>query len=266
MTIEYLAPTADIDYVTEPVVHATHLVKDFNTGGDTFRALDSVSVKIQRGEMVAIMGPSGSGKSTLMTILGLLDTATSGQYWLDGADVSKLDRVQLAHMRNRKLGFIFQNFNLLPRLSALKNVELPLVYGRVGQQERELKAREALIAVGLESKLHSRPYELSGGQKQRVAVARALVGTPTMLLADEPTGALDTKTGTEIMGLFRQLNSDLGLTIIIVTHDPEIGRQMDRVIGLHDGALSDNILSEYYGVTAEPHAEPLEIVALKKGS
>lgn len=255
--------TAVVDYVTEPVIRATNLVKDFDTGGEAFRALDSVSVEIHRGEMVAIMGPSGSGKSTLMTILGLLDTPTSGSYWLDSDDVSTLDRVQQARVRNQKIGFIFQNFNLLPRLSALKNVELPLVYGRMGQQEREQKAREALIAVGLESKLNSRPNELSGGQKQRVAVARALVSKPSMLLADEPTGALDTRTGAEIMALFRKLNSELGLTIIIVTHDPEIGRQMDRVIGLRDGMLSDNILSDYYGVAAEPLLDALEITALE---
>jgi putative ABC transport system ATP-binding protein len=257
MTIEYIPAT---DYVTEPVVRATNLIKDFDTGGQTFRALDTVSVEIQRGEMVGIMGPSGSGKSTLMTILGLLDVPSSGSYWLDGEDVSTLNRTQQAQVRNRKLGFIFQNFNLLPRLSALKNVELPLVYGRMSAREREQKAREALVAVGLESKLNNRPTELSGGQKQRVAIARALVSTPAMLLADEPTGALDTRTGAEIMALFRELNRTIGLTIIVVTHDGEIGRQMDRVIGLRDGKLSENILSEYYGVT---RAENLEIPVLE---
>lgn len=184
-----------------------------------------------------------------------------------------LDRTKQAQARNRKLGFVFQNFNLLPRLSALKNVELPLVYGRIGAAERELKAREALIAVGLESKLNNRPNELSGGQKQRVAVARALVGTPTMILADEPTGALDTRTGAEIMDMFRELNATLGLTIVIVTHDAEIGRQMDRVIGLRDGRLSNNILHDYYGVQIEqpvienlamPILAPLPIVRGKE--
>jgi putative ABC transport system ATP-binding protein len=256
VTIDYIPNT---DYITEPVVRALDLVKDFDTGETTFRALDQVSVEIHRGEMVAIMGPSGSGKSTLMTILGLLDQATSGSYWFDGEDVSRLSRERLAQVRNRKLGFVFQNFNLLPRLSALKNVELPLVYGRMDPAEREEKARAALAAVGLESKLNSRPTELSGGQKQRVAVARALVGTPAMILADEPTGALDTRTGGEIMRLFRQLNHDLGLTIAVVTHDPEIGRQMDRVIGLRDGQLSDNILHDYYGVPVEARAEGLTI-------
>jgi putative ABC transport system ATP-binding protein len=263
MMTDYLTKAEITDYITEPVVRAVDLVKDFDTGGTHFRALDHVSVEIRRGEMVAIMGPSGSGKSTLMTILGLLDVPTSGSYWLDGEDVSKLDRVKQAQMRNRKLGFVFQNFNLLPRLSALKNVELPMVYGRVGVAEREQKAREALIAVGLESKLNNRPNELSGGQKQRVAVARALVGTPTMILADEPTGALDTKTSAEIMGMFRDLNQNLGLTIVVVTHDPEIGRQMDRVIGLRDGKLSDNILYDYYGVPiVSPVAEDVTVPVL----
>ncbi|MBC8074935.1 MAG: ABC transporter ATP-binding protein [Chloroflexales bacterium] len=236
------------------VIRAEGLRKEFVTGDSNFLALDDVSVSINRGEMVAIMGPSGSGKSTLMTIIGLLDEATSGRYWLDGADVSGLSRLEQARVRNEKLGFVFQNFNLLPRLSAQKNVELPLVYGRIGPRERAEKARAALVAVGLESKLNSLPTELSGGQKQRVAVARALVSTPSVILADEPTGALDTRTGAEIMALFRQLNREQGLTIIIVTHDPEIGRQMDRVIGLRDGRLTTNILEEYYNVAHEPSA------------
>ncbi len=235
-----------IDDTTVPVVRVEHMIKEFATGDSVFRALNDVSLEIARGEMIAIMGPSGSGKSTLMTIVGLLDAPTSGSYWLDGQDVGGLDRLQQARTRNAKLGFVFQNFNLLPRLSALKNVELPLVYGRVDAREREMRARAALAAVGLESKLHNRPSELSGGQKQRVAVARALIGTPSLILADEPTGALDTRTGAEIMAIFRALNRELGLTIVIVTHDPEIGRQMDRVIGLHDGQISSNILQDYY--------------------
>jgi len=254
---EYITPVEVIDYVTEPVVRVEHVTKEFVTGGNRFRALDDVSLEIHRGEMVAIMGPSGSGKSTLMTILGLLDVPTSGSYWLDGQDVSKLDRVQQARVRNQKLGFVFQNFNLLPRLTALKNVELPLVYGRIGAREREERARQALEAVGLGTKLHNRPNELSGGQKQRVAIARALVGNPAMVLADEPTGALDTRTGAEIMALFRQLNREQGITIVIVTHDPEIGKQMDRVIGLRDGRIADNILQEYYHVNLAP--EELEL-------
>ena len=234
------------DNNTDSVVRIEHVIKEFATGDSVFRALDDVSLEIARGEMIAIMGPSGSGKSTLMTIVGLLDTPTSGSYWLDGQDAARLDRLQQARVRNAKLGFVFQNFNLLPRLSAQKNVELPLVYGRVDARERAARARAALAAVGLESKLDSRPNELSGGQKQRVAVARALIGMPSLILADEPTGALDTRTGAEIMSMFRALNREQGLTIVIVTHDPEIGRQMDRVIGLRDGQISSNILQEYY--------------------
>ena len=248
MTIDYITEPTGTDYVTEPVVRAERLIKDFVTGDTTFRALDDVSVEIHRGEMVAIMGPSGSGKSTLMTVLGLLDSPSGGSYYLDGQDVSQLGRFEQARVRNAKIGFVFQNFNLLPRLSALKNVELPLVYARMDGREREQRARAALEAVGLGDKLGNRPNELSGGQKQRVAVARALVGAPSLILADEPTGALDTRTGAEIMQIFRDLNREQGMTIIIVTHDPEIGRQMDRVIGLRDGRLSPNILHEYYNV------------------
>jgi putative ABC transport system ATP-binding protein len=238
-----------IEYVTESVVRAQNLVKEFSNGESTFRALDGVSAEIQRGEMVAIMGPSGSGKSTLMTIIGLLDAPTSGSYWLDGQDVSQLSRIEQARVRNSKIGFVFQNFNLLPRLSALKNVELPMVYGRVDPRERAERARAALVSVGLESKLNNRPNELSGGQKQRVAIARALAGAPSMILADEPTGALDTRTGAEIMELFHTLNREQGLTIVVVTHDPEIGQQMDRVIGLRDGRISEDVLAEHYKVT-----------------
>jgi len=236
-----------IDYITRPIVQIEGLSKEFTTGDSSFLALDDVSVEIHPGEMVAIMGPSGSGKSTLMTMIGLLDQPTRGVYLLDGRDVSQLGRGEQAHVRNEKLGFVFQNFNLLPRLSAQKNVELPMVYGRVDVRERARRAQEALEAVGLGSKLHSLPNTLSGGQKQRVAIARALVHNPTLLLADEPTGALDTRTGAEIMALFRQLNREQGRTIIVVSHDPEIGKQMDRVIGLRDGRLTENILQDYYG-------------------
>jgi putative ABC transport system ATP-binding protein len=248
MAVDYITELEAVDYMTESVVRAQDLVKEFSNGESTFRALDGVSVEIQRGEMVAIMGPSGSGKSTLMTIIGLLDVPTSGSYWLDGQDVSQLSRVEQARVRNRKIGFVFQNFNLLPRLSALKNVELPMVYGRVDARERAARARAALVSVGLESKLNSRPNELSGGQKQRVAIARALAATPSMILADEPTGALDTRTGAEIMELFHTLNREQGLTIVVVTHDAEIGRQMDRVIGLRDGRISEDVVTEYYNL------------------
>jgi putative ABC transport system ATP-binding protein len=258
MTTEYLSPATD--YVTESVVKLSGIVKEFAVGDSTFRALDDVSVEIRRGEMAAIMGPSGSGKSTLMTIIGLLDMPTAGNYQLDGTDVSTLDRVAQARVRNSKIGFVFQNFNLLPRLTAQKNVELPLVYARMDPREREQRARAALEAVGLGEKLQSLPNQLSGGQKQRVAIARAIVGTPAMILADEPTGALDTRTGAEIMALFRQLNREQGLTVVIVTHDPEIGRQMDRVIGLRDGRLATNILHEYYNVPQELELREREAV------
>jgi putative ABC transport system ATP-binding protein len=235
------------------VVRLEQIIKEFKSGENTFRALDGVSIEIERGEMVAIMGPSGSGKSTLMTLIGLLDIPTSGTYWLDGDDISALDRTRQAQIRNRKLGFVFQNFNLLPRLSALKNVALPLIYARISPQERASRAKAALEAVGLESKLSNLPSQLSGGQKQRVAIARAIVGAPAIILADEPTGALDTRTGAEIMRLFRNLNREQGLTIIMVTHDPEIGRQMDRVISLRDGRLTENILDEY---SQSPNIKP----------
>jgi putative ABC transport system ATP-binding protein len=218
--------------------------------GQAFQALDEVSFDIARGEMVAIMGPSGSGKSTLMNIIGLLDVPTSGSYLLDGEDVSELDRTRQAQVRNARIGFVFQNFNLLPRMTALANVALPLVYGRVSAREREERARAALAAVGLDTKAASLPNQLSGGQKQRVAIARALVTEPSLLLADEPTGALDTRTGSEILELFRRLNEDRGVTLVVITHDAEVGRQMDRVIGLRDGRLVPQILETYYGVVA----------------
>ena len=266
MSTEYLTPIEATDFVTEPVVRVENIVKEFESGSEVFRALDGVSAEIRRGEMVAIMGPSGSGKSTLMTILGLLDVPTSGAYWLDGTNVSTLDRREQAKVRNSKIGFVFQSFNLLPRLTAQKNVELPLVYGRVDARERERRAQEALEAVGLGAKLGNLPNQLSGGQKQRVAIARAIVGAPAMILADEPTGALDTRTGAEIMALFRKLNREQGLTVVIVTHDPEIGRQMDRVIGLRDGRLVDNILHEHYDVPADQLEIPVMEVVPRRES
>jgi putative ABC transport system ATP-binding protein len=243
------------DNLTRPIVQMERVVKEFPTGDTVFRALDEVSLTISQGEMVAIMGPSGSGKSTLMTLVGLLDTPTAGRYLLDGEEVSGLSRLEQARVRNRMLGFVFQNFNLLPRLTAQQNVELPMVYGRVDGRERAGRARAALEAVGLGSKLRSLPNTLSGGQKQRVAIARALVHNPALILADEPTGALDTKTGAEIMALFRELNRAEGRTIVVVTHDPEIGRHMDRVIGLRDGRLAEDILGDYYGVEVYERVE-----------
>jgi putative ABC transport system ATP-binding protein len=239
--------------MSNPVVQISHVSKVFDSGENRVVALDDVSVTINRGEMMAIMGPSGSGKSTLMTIIGLLDVPSSGSYLLDGIDTSSLDRTAQAAVRNQKLGFVFQNFNLLPRLNALQNVSLPMVYGRISPAERDQRARAALEAVGLGNRMMNRPNELSGGQKQRVAIARALVNQPALLLADEPTGALDSRTGHEIMELFRKLNREQGITVVIVTHDAEIGKQMDRIVSLRDGQLNLQALHDYYGIDTDDH-------------
>jgi putative ABC transport system ATP-binding protein len=210
--------------------------KVYDMGQTRVRALDGVSLDVERGEYVAIMGPSGSGKSTLMNIVGCLDTPTSGSYLLNGREIAHMDDDELAGIRNHEIGFIFQTFNLLSRADAIKNVELPLVYSGLSRQEREERARSALQAVGLGDRLHHRPNELSGGQRQRVAIARALVNRPSILLADEPTGNLDSKTGEEIMGLIAELHAR-GNTIILVTHEPTLAIQAARVVRLHDGAV-----------------------------
>jgi putative ABC transport system ATP-binding protein len=226
--------------MSEPVIVAENLVKTYQMGDVEVNALRGLTLEIERGEVVAIVGPSGSGKSTLMNILGCLDRPTSGTYTLDGESVAGLSDDQLANIRNRKVGFIFQSFNLLPRSTALTNVELPLRYSgkKDGRKER---ARESLVAVGLEDRMNHRPYELSGGQQQRVAIARALVNDPAIIMADEPTGNLDSKVGQEIMDLLLNLNRQVGTTLIIVTHDPKIASQTQRIIHIRDGMVDTEI-------------------------
>jgi putative ABC transport system ATP-binding protein len=213
-----------------------NLTKDYTVGPQVVRALRDISVEIERGEFVAVMGPSGSGKSTFMNLLGCLDTPTNGHYFLDGNDVSSLTRDELAETRNRKIGFVFQNFNLLPRTTALENVELSLRYASTSRRDRRDKAKAVLAEVGLSDRAHHLPSQLSGGEQQRVSIARALVNNPLLLLADEPTGALDTQTGVEIMALFQGLNHN-GITIVLVTHELEIARFSRRILRFRDGRL-----------------------------
>jgi putative ABC transport system ATP-binding protein len=217
-------------------IKTENLTKTYELGAETVHALRGVNLSMRRGEYVAIMGPSGSGKSTLMNVIGCLDTPTSGKYWLAGKLVSDLDEDQLAHIRNREIGFIFQTFNLLPRATALQNVELPMIYNGVPADERLEKAKHALEAVELANRIMHKPSELSGGQRQRVAIARALVNSPSILLADEPTGNLDTRTGEEIMSLFARLHQQ-GNTIILVTHERDIAEHAARIIHLRDGKI-----------------------------
>ena len=224
------------------LIEIRNLTKVYKMGGEEVRALAGVTVDVEKREFLAIMGPSGSGKSTLMNLIGCLDTASAGTYTLNGREVSTLDDDELAEIRNTEIGFVFQTFNLLARTSALENVELPLVYAGVSPKERRARATEALESVGLGDRMKHRPNELSGGQRQRVAIARALVNRPSILLADEPTGNLDTKTGVEILSLMRTLN-ERGNTVILVTHEDDIARNARRVVKLLDGlVLSDEVL------------------------
>jgi putative ABC transport system ATP-binding protein len=218
------------------VIQTDELWKTYEMGAEKLHALRGVSIKINKGEYVAIMGPSGSGKSTLMNLIGCLDTPTKGSYWLAGRLVSQLDDDELAYIRNKEIGFVFQTFNLLPRATALHNVELPMIYNGTGAEERLKRAQDALKKVDLGERMGHKPNELSGGQRQRVAIARALVNDPSILLADEPTGNLDSQTGEEIMGLFAHLHGQ-GNTIILVTHESDIAAHAHRVIRLRDGKI-----------------------------
>ncbi len=226
--------------MSQALIRITGLSREYVMGAETVRALRGVDLEIQPNEYVAIMGPSGSGKSTMMNLIGCLDTPTAGQYWLNGVEVSKMSDDELARVRNREIGFVFQTFNLLPRGTALHNVELPLIYAGIGSRERRERAARALEACGLGDRMTHRPNELSGGQRQRVAIARALVTEPSIILADEPTGNLDSQTSEEIMKVVGDLHANHGQTIVMVTHEHDIAEHAERVVTLHDGLISSD--------------------------
>ncbi len=237
------------------MIQVENLTKTFPMGESEVHALNGTTFTIDEGEMVAIMGPSGSGKSTLMSIIGCLDVPTGGTYSLDGVAVENMDDMELAEIRGHKIGFVFQQFNLLSRTSALENVMLPLTYAGVRGTEKQERALKALERVGLADRTDHTPSELSGGQQQRVAIARALVNNPAILLADEPTGALDSKTGVEIMDLFQRLHSENGQTVILVTHDPYIARHTDRIIKLSDGKIHSDEINHHKILAGTPRPE-----------
>ena len=240
-----------------PLIDVRNLAKTYWLGEVTVSALGGVTVDIERGSYVAIMGPSGSGKSTFMNLIGCLDQPTSGQYLLDGIPVESLDRDQLAEIRNQKIGFVFQNFNLLPRMSALENVKLPLLYKDTDTPDADAQAQHALALVGLADREQNFPTQLSGGQQQRVALARALINKPAILLADEPTGALDSHTSAEIMSIFEELNRTQGITIVLVTHSDEVAAHADRIIGFRDGLIISDAPVMHAKGGGEAHLEAL---------
>ncbi len=246
------------------IISIKDLRKTYIMGADTINALKSVTLDIQKNEYVALMGPSGSGKSTLMNLLGCLDSPSSGSYVLNGTDVSEMTDAELAEVRNKEIGFVFQTFNLLPRMSSLENVALPLVYAGIKKEKRIQKAEEAMIAVGLGERMHHKPNELSGGQRQRVAIARALVNNPAIILADEPTGNLDTKTSIEIMGIFEQIHK-AGNTVILVTHEPDIAQHAHRIVRLRDGVVESDTKNENIISALDPN-HPYAVAARLLGA